>query len=518
MSVNIFPTELIVHIFRFLPDEKKVKYSVVCKHWYSSSKFAWPYLFGSLNEVIRKGSKNIVKKIIKKNVSEFELICSQLTFRYDNNFLACMEEIQKFAMDNIIATAIHNERLYAVNHFNHKFYGYWCWDREYPIYDSIRQGNFEIYKCMTWDYGESTWHTHCHFSYQKVVDALTSEESIFNEKIMKDVCKRTWGKMNSDVYHYMAFKAVCNNKSSIVKHVLQKYPLSIFGALKGAAFIGNIKYFQSMLLEMKQNYHISQIHRNIEEAGLEAVKSGQLKMLEFILTSKPKEHWSIGYKNQMLNMSAQYNQINILEYLIKRYTYIPENLNDALESAIKGGQLEMIKFLQTKNACFREILSFENAIEYDYLEIVKYIASEMNKCGNSVSWNILFDIAIKYNRLQILKYIIHESIENKIKLNINDALMVSSENGYLKITKYLLRIANQKLSWNKIIKAAINGESLKTVKYLITQYISMENQEKLDWDSLLHTEPYCEIHLYDADEEIKEFIRYVRDHQSLENK
>lgn len=166
--------------------------------------------------------------------------------------------------------------------------------------------------------------------------------------------------------------------------------------------------------------------------------------------------------------------VDIIDKLYK--TYHVKNNNDILESVIMSGNKDIINLaIQNGNNLIISDL-FKLAIQYNNLNIVKYLVEEKNAKINDG-----LITASDYNNLDMVKYFISKGAD--VKYRLYKAFNFALERSHLKIVKYLLEngidiniLKEQTIK--EIIYKAFDKTEIDLI-YLITKQIQDINTKRL---------------------------------------
>lgn len=196
-----------------------------------------------------------------------------------------------------------------------------------------------------------------------------------------------------------------------------------------------------------------------------------MHMLKYILENT---NHNINVPNLFAKMCGLTNDINIIEYLIKKHNCDPNgDNNNALRSAIICGNLKIIKYLIKTHECnpsgdylYDDETSIILAIRTGNIEIVKYLVEEHN-CNVHYMRDSAMKWACVYGYLDIVKYLIEE---HNCKLKF-DEFGNSEYFMHLEIAKYLIETCNYDpclYDVNMMEDACARGK-YEIVKYLIEE-------------------------------------------------
>lgn len=101
---------------------------------------------------------------------------------------------------------------------------------------------------------------------------------------------------------------------------------------------------------------------DLEDARLEAIKSGNLNSIQFFLD---QDEW----EDEFLTLAIKYNQVPVIKYLITTFKNL--DLQTHFESACRDGKLEIIKILSSLVS--NQERGLELAIQFKHPEIIQQI-------------------------------------------------------------------------------------------------------------------------------------------------
>jgi len=164
--------------------------------------------------------------------------------------------------------------------------------------------------------------------------------------------------------------------------------------------------------------------------------------------------------------------------------------DDILDSAVRGGHLEIVKYLREIQGVNYGIFTCSGAAYNGHLEVLKYLRTEFN--GSICSWNEhTFSSAATTGRIDVLEWLYENkcpyhkwSCVNAIRYNRFDSLKwlrehgckwdgetvkAAAEYGHVEILKYLRTKFNEDglyFDANRCMRLAIIGNHLNILKYL----------------------------------------------------
>lgn len=192
------------------------------------------------------------------------------------------------------------------------------------------------------------------------------------------------------------------------------------------------------------------------------VKSGDLTMIKKLYSNIDNSKLEKSrYGIELICFAAQLGYLDILLYIIEKDR---NDINDAVKYdavkyAAKGGHLEIVQHLiEKESACSTNVLSWANNIE-----IVKYLENYIDEDNKMEEYQNAIEGAVKNGNLEIVVYLVEkESCDldkaicccaNNDDINILDYLITQGANIHTD-NEYLLQMA-------------IITHSIETVKYLV---------------------------------------------------
>lgn len=203
--------------------------------------------------------------------------------------------------------------------------------------------------------------------------------------------------------------------------------------ITAAAGHGQLEILQHFSGYIKSNHSISPYHA--------AAKGGHLNCLKFLCDISNNS----GYAT---NISAEYNQLNCLEYLLNsgqqlstkklavggleclEYLWNRRWITNSAHIAAKG-KLECLKFLH-ENGCGWYSLSLENAALSGNLENLKYLV-EQNGITQFKRNTQICDRAAEGGNFECLKFL----LESEFEMNVHSCMAAAARGGEVEILKFL---------------------------------------------------------------------------------
>lgn len=465
-TIWLLPAELIIHIFCFLEEHKRVKYARICRKWYYWCQNKWPNLIGApINTVAAHGSTKLVEKLINKNASNSYLLLSGISDGGNVELFKSMMHSVKNLMVNAFIVSASTKNSAVID----KFYGLWLCYKHDCVCKAAQQGNLEAIKF----FGEE-------MEAENLV--ATSFTKAFCEAAaygQKTIMEYIFNKFNiSGVDIYSAFsRAAFNNHKQIVNYLYDISPQQISGAITGAAESGNLEYlkylFQTYITGKSDISHDNTAYAMCKRETLNlAILNGHIQVVDFLL----KTEW---YNNpqcieHILTTSARNGQESILNHFMTNYHFYEKSLKRAFNSAIGGGHLNIVKLLIERVVTYDHYEALTHAIIGGHLEIVKYFI----KKNPPITYNWIFIVALKYGNIHIGKYIFEtyhidvKQFDSNDKFDLNDELANNAVRGNIDGMKLIMRVQTLNyLDWQTALLEAIKCGEEKMVKFIISQQI-----------------------------------------------
>lgn len=306
--------------------------------------------------------------------------------------------------------------------------------------------------------------------------------------------------IGSNIMTKVAFSAGKHGHLAIVKF-LSEQAWNIRDAVCGAAYGGHLELLQTLLsFKISASYttyfaakggHLellkwlkAQEYEFDEETCNGAAEGGHLDIIEWLLQN------GATLSTDISNYAARSGKLEVIKYFQEKGF----NLPSVLSVAIKGGNLQSIKYLHDQG-CEWDVFSLPLAAELGYFEIVKFALDR--KC--SVSAKCVASAA-KWGHYDIVKYLIRnkrfDASEEAAESGELDILQLlyengceisdlawrwAAKNGDMEMLKWLHKIGckHRSESIQTAIVDAINYKHLDVLKYLYKCGIPFD--EKVCW-------------------------------------
>ena len=175
-----------------------------------------------------------------------------------------------------------------------------------------------------------------------------------------------------------------------------------------------------------------------------------------------------------LNVAAQYDNFELVEYLIDEYGIIPEQ--ETLNNAAQSGNLELVKYFIDEYDIIPERETLNIAVHSGNLELVKYLINEYDITPQR---RRILTLAVGTGNLELVKYIINKyNLEPNLDI-LTSRLRYDFRSRNLELMKYLIEGYNLEPDQNMLMFASRSGD-LELMKYLIEGYNLEPDQITLD--------------------------------------
>jgi ankyrin repeat protein len=248
----------------------------------------------------------------------------------------------------------------------------------------------------------------------------------------------------------------------------------IMGAMENNTDNSN---FTDILIDNLSTNEISN-HLNI------AIKTDNMLLFNKLIKRYGTDSLNLDGWDALLDLAVEKNRLEMVTYLVEHINFTEEQLCFALYLAEECGLLPIVQYFAEKLSQLSipaieddENLPLKHAIKGGNLEVVKYILGKypvksINGFINGSDAPALY-YAIKYNHLPIVKFL-REELGAKILYNNEENEQENEQEaaaayGYLEILKYLVEQAGQISDKAKASVIAFAGQSgnLDILKYLL---------------------------------------------------
>ncbi|KAL1492813.1 hypothetical protein ABEB36_010995 [Hypothenemus hampei] len=215
----------------------------------------------------------------------------------------------------------------------------------------------------------------------------------------------------------------------------------------------------------------------------QAAKSGNLQMVEFLVTKGANVNTSNTYGTTVLHKFVEYDNLEMVEFLVTKGANVNATDtygNTVLHRAAKSGNLRMVEFLVTKGANVNTSDTYGNTVlhmvvKYCNLEMVEILVTKGANVNATNNWGkTVLHMAIESDNLEMVKFLVtKDAFVNTINKDSKKVLHRASNSGTLRIVEFLVtKGANVNATdtyGNTVLHRAAKSGNLRMVEFLVTK-------------------------------------------------